>query len=298
MSPNANQAGKLVPKPSFRNTRLAFIKDGPIVRFYDPNINAKDANGRTLDHILKWDDIHLEHSHDYIQMLFPLPEGSMFSFDAPIIEEGVMTAFRQRADLRQRMNLALNRMLKFYGFEVSDQPPEEEKSAELAKDEAEKTTEEPEADAPAEVDAEVKTDDEDKGVQKEEGATTTASAAQASNTSTPTPTSLLGYYVVRGKNWQEAFRNWAVRMDHNHLRITRILRSLRVLGLLKECEAFFAALQSVYSDPDIRIGERSMMFWERAVKQPLHIAPDGERVAWLKDWEVDKREEPAHQASH
>ena len=33
----------------------------------------------------------------------------------------------------------------------------------------------------------------------------------------------------------------------------------------------YKALKEVYNDPEINIGERSMLFWRRAVREPLHI---------------------------
>lgn len=92
------------------------------------------------------------------------------------------------------------------------------------------------------------------------------------------------FRVARGPNFKERSKNWCVRMDHNHLRITRILRCLRVLGLQLQCEAFYNALKDVYNDPNINIGERSMVHWRRAVREPLHIAPDGTECKWLLDW--------------
>lgn len=96
-----------------------------------------------------------------------------------------------------------------------------------------------------------------------------------------------GIRIVRASNFEERSKNWCVPMDHNHLRITRILRSLRVLGLKRHCEAFYVALKKVYNDPAINISERSMMFWTRAVRQPVHIAPDGKECKWLKKWQED-----------
>jgi len=213
----------------------------------------------------------------------------MFSYNAPIIDNEVMTTFRSRADLRQRLSLSLDRMLQFYGFQVSSEPPEQE-DEKTEKGATEET-------APINSDKIADIDVKGKGKQKEEDTTAAASLSSKQSAAPTTPTSLLGgYYIVRSNNWKQAFRNWAKRMDHNHLRITRILRSLRILGLQKECDAFFAALQRVYNDPQINIGERSLEFWERAAKQPLHVAPDGERVAWLKKWEVDKREESAEES--
>ena len=46
-----------------------------IVRFYGDEA-AKDDEGRSLEDILKFKDNELEYHHDYIQVLFPLPEPS------------------------------------------------------------------------------------------------------------------------------------------------------------------------------------------------------------------------------
>jgi len=55
-----------------------------IIRFYDPDVRAKDALGRQLDEILAWPDSRLEASHNYIQMLFPLPEGSPYNSEVSL----------------------------------------------------------------------------------------------------------------------------------------------------------------------------------------------------------------------
>jgi hypothetical protein len=61
------------------NQAAAAAKSQLILRFYDPDVHAKDALGRQLDEILAWPDSKLESSHNYIQMLFPLPEGSPYN---------------------------------------------------------------------------------------------------------------------------------------------------------------------------------------------------------------------------
>ncbi|KAI1339756.1 opioid growth factor receptor conserved region-domain-containing protein [Xylariaceae sp. FL0016] len=81
-------------------------------------------------------------------------------------------------------------------------------------------------------------------------------------------------------------KRWVCPMDHNHLRITRILRSLRVLGLEEEARAYFNALRDVY-DKTGRIGSTSMRFWTRAAELPLHTAPDGTEIDWLEKYETD-----------
>jgi hypothetical protein len=86
-------------------------------------------------------------------------------------------------------------------------------------------------------------------------------------------------------------------MDHNHLRITRIIRSLRVLGLEEEALAFFHALKRVQESSII--SPRSLMYWSRATFRPLNLAPDVESddedglrgPKFLRDFEKKRREE-------
>ena len=290
-----------------------------IVRFYDPDIYAKDALGRQLHQILAWPDQRLESSHNYIQMLFPLPEGSPFNMEvscppcrkrhyanihllysaiivresivnrfwgtvssprvqgekrapfvcpfdlgsmltmiqAPIINLEVMQAFRSRSELRQELRRSFERMLSFYGFKESSKSEEE--------------------------------------LQREKDSAPGADKSVASTSSFPpgahtniSASKLLPYHIVRTPGFRKKFANWAVQFDHNHLRITRILRSLRVLGLQKEYKAFFAALERAYNDPMISISAKSMGFWRLAVESPLHLAPDGKKCKWLNDWEKEQ----------
>lgn len=107
--------------------------------------------------------------------------------------------------------------------------------------------------------------------------------------------------IVKGDNFSERAKNWVTRFNHNHLRITRIIRSLRVLGCEEEAEVFFGAVRRVHEEGKGNrggIGERSMMFWERAAKRPLYLAPeyddDGEGrrgVRWLWEFEVGRGNE-------
>ncbi|KAH7401185.1 opioid growth factor receptor conserved region-domain-containing protein [Pyrenochaeta sp. MPI-SDFR-AT-0127] len=238
-----------------------------IIRFYDPDTpshEARDSHDRTLEQILSWNDMQLERSHNYIQMLFPLPEGSPFNWEAPVITQEVLIAFRSRRELRNRLRRSFERMLDFYGFTVSIKP---EENAEKEVEQVQKAGE---------------------GVELE----TPDNSLDVPSASSLQPQSELSnaYFVVRGPHWHQASRNWAVRFDHNHLRITRILRCLRVLGLQTECDAFYVALKNVFDDPTIYISERSMMYWKRAVTRPLHIAPDDDRCGWLKKWEEEQEE--------
>lgn len=80
-------------------------------------------------------------------------------------------------------------------------------------------------------------------------------------------------HIYRSMNHLKSFRNWVVRSDHNHLRISRIIRSLRVLGLEQNAQAFYNALQEVNNDFPNTIGARSLMYWNRAAVRRLALEP-------------------------
>jgi hypothetical protein len=80
--------------------------------------------------------------------------------------------------------------------------------------------------------------------------------------------------VLAVPNFPQASRHWFIRFDHNHLRITRIIRSLRILGLEQNGVAFFHALSRVNNQFKGRLSTRSVEYWRRAALRPLHIAPD------------------------
>lgn len=59
----------------------------------------------------------------------------------------------------------------------------------------------------------------------------------------------------------------AASFDHNHLRLTRILRSLRLFGLEAEALALYGDLV-VQARRGI-VNRRSLSYWERALREPL-----------------------------
>ncbi|MCJ1386740.1 hypothetical protein MMC17_009866 [Xylographa soralifera] len=203
----------------------ASSQERSLISFYDPAIASRDTKGRTLGSILAWNDRKLESCHDYIQVIFPLPEASAFSYVAPVVNKATFEAFHSRPDLQAQLRASLTRMLGFYGFELQE------------------TEHGPE--------------------------------------------------ITRGPDFASASKNWVTRFDHNHLRITRIIRSLRVLGLEQEARAFFTALQAVYKSSAGRISQKSMMFWTRAAERPLYLAPEddrdeGEGLDFLYEYEEKK----------
>ncbi|KAI4243989.1 MAG: hypothetical protein L6R40_003200 [Gallowayella cf. fulva] len=91
-------------------------------------------------------------------------------------------------------------------------------------------------------------------------------------------------------------QKWLTPFNHNHLRITRIIRSCRILGLEPEARAFHAALLEIAHDSVI-ISPKTLMFWQRAAERPLFLAPEddegdgGRGKGWLRRFEEGREEE-------
>jgi hypothetical protein len=94
--------------------------ESPLVRFYGGT--ARDARGRTLSDLWRWDDANLEQVHDYIQWLFPVPEPSHFNDDAPLLKPDDIAAFAARAELRDNLRHSFARILAFYGLALQRGP--------------------------------------------------------------------------------------------------------------------------------------------------------------------------------
>ncbi|ESZ97319.1 hypothetical protein SBOR_2307 [Sclerotinia borealis F-4128] len=95
--------------------------------------------------------------------------------------------------------------------------------------------------------------------------------------------------IIKSPNFDVRCKNWLVMTDHNHLRISRILRSLRILGLEAEAAAFHDALSDIiYSNRRQIVSSRSVEFWRRAAQRPLHWAPHLSEDACLADNQADK----------
>jgi hypothetical protein len=73
--------------------------------------------------------------------------------------------------------------------------------------------------------------------------------------------------------------NWISPGNHNHLRITRILKSLLILGLEEEARAFCECLKDIYRAESAKsspgISEVTVSFWQRAVNVKPHEGGPG-----------------------
>jgi len=87
-----------------------------IIQWYKNNI--PDDQGRYLSDIMKKDDDWLESTHDYIQLLFPNKEPSMFNPNAPLLTNSVIEEFNTDNVLKLKVQRSFERMMKFYKIDV------------------------------------------------------------------------------------------------------------------------------------------------------------------------------------
>ena len=71
--------------------------------------------------------------------------------------------------------------------------------------------------------------------------------------------------VVKARDFAERAPNWLTPHNHNHLRITRILKCLVALGLPERARAFCACLEEIYAERKDVIGQEAFAFWKAAV---------------------------------
>jgi Opioid growth factor receptor (OGFr) conserved region len=72
--------------------------------------------------------------------------------------------------------------------------------------------------------------------------------------------------IVRSEEYSERKVNWIRRGNHNYLRLTRILLSLKTLGLGDHAVALFESLEEIYKEESTHIGSTTYLYWKRAVR--------------------------------
>jgi hypothetical protein len=78
-----------------------------------------------------------------------------------------------------------------------------------------------------------------------------------------------GTKIIPGPRFQERAAEWLRPGDHNHLRITRILTCLRLLGCDVHSLAFFVCLSGIHRDLPGAITPATFAFWESAARPRL-----------------------------
>ena len=77
--------------------------------------------------------------------------------------------------------------------------------------------------------------------------------------------------VEEGPNFPARLGDVWAYPNHNWLRITRILRSLKLLGLEAEARALYERLETLYSSRRFPISADTFQFWTEAVQGvPFH----------------------------
>src|SRR5262249_44897731 len=70
--------------------------------------------------------------------------------------------------------------------------------------------------------------------------------------------------IVRAPSFPGRAANWLTPHNHNFLRLTRILTSLRALGLGQWASALFDCLRGVYEENRRVIGAETFRYWQEA----------------------------------
>lgn len=149
-----------------------------LIGFYSGT--SRDARGRTLEEIRAFSRHELEHTHDYIQWLFPLDQPSAFNPDAPLLDAETIDRFRTDPALHRQIERSLDTMLAFY--------------------------------------------------------------------------------------FGKGEKQWLTPYNHNFLRLTRILKSLTLLGLGDRARMLLARLEEIArTHPDV-IGSSTLEYWRGAVE--------------------------------
>ena len=83
---------------------------------------------------------------------------------------------------------------------------------------------------------------------------------------------MLGFYgferkgkkIIKNRNFKRRGRNWITKNNHNYLRITRILRSLKITGLGEYADVFYKELMQVCVENPV-ISDETKHYWKKAV---------------------------------
>jgi hypothetical protein len=71
--------------------------------------------------------------------------------------------------------------------------------------------------------------------------------------------------IQKTPSFNQKANNWLNEYNHNHLRITRIIKSLNVLGLGEHAKAFQRAMLSIAEQTPEDVAEVTVRFWETAI---------------------------------
>lgn len=70
--------------------------------------------------------------------------------------------------------------------------------------------------------------------------------------------------IMKAESFPDRARNWLTSRNHNFLRITRILKCLKILGFEKEAGMFLTCLGDIYKSHRSTIGGETYSYWMTA----------------------------------
>lgn len=69
--------------------------------------------------------------------------------------------------------------------------------------------------------------------------------------------------IVQTKSFKTKRKNWLTRGNHNHSRISRIIKSMRLFGYEAEAQAFYARLVKINNAYPGKINSESLKYWKQ-----------------------------------
>jgi hypothetical protein len=183
---------------------------------------------------------------------------SPFNPDAPLVEKEMIPELRRDTLVQQNVLKSFRTMLQFYGFKLEYRQAESEVSSSASSspvvDESRKSCDSDSSDH----------DSDDSDAKANEPSPDAPLAASSSSPQSSSPAALRPVLIPNPNIRERAPNSWACKMDHNHLRITRIMKSLHIFGLHAEARAFFETLSSHVASGHAPVNQRTLGFWKEA----------------------------------
>ncbi|KAG0641591.1 hypothetical protein HOY80DRAFT_1111705, partial [Tuber brumale] len=90
---------------------------------------------------------------------------------------------------------------------------------------------------------------------------------------------------------------WTRRVDHNHLRVTRLIRCLRLAGAPRGARSVYRSIIRAIRERNLPVNERSRRLWRRAALGPLNMDPLSSEFPPDGDFRTDSEPEEAEDSS-
>lgn len=75
--------------------------------------------------------------------------------------------------------------------------------------------------------------------------------------------------IVKADDFDEKAQNWLTPRNHNFLRLSRIIRSMKLLGLEGLAKNFHKCLCGIYEENEEIIGSYTKQFWDEAIEKDV-----------------------------